>query len=321
MEFEIQDRLRNILKLAHAENWNNASFSLKKAHVCAELSALVYEDVEEYELKRSSRIHLFASDRYRRIVDSGKPRLILSTFEGGGFDDGEVPTRFFSIRGRYAVVSATVFRDVVILAIRGTVASRLWDWKANINSKRHYVDFPYSWQHYGIRSDTHFFHKGFYEAIVPQFHSISDEIKKRVGGPANIVWTGHSLGGAMAAIGHAMSGPRSGFHMGQRWGLDSTSAYAFGMPRYGGSGMTCDFDGPFHIFNARDVVPTVPLRSQGFSDCSREFGITASGLTPIERTDVYGFLGHIPKLLSSIRAHSVEGYADSIAMELKKRRP
>lgn len=94
------------------------------------------------------------------------------------------------------------------------------------------------------------------------------------------------------------------------------------MPRYCGLGAVCCFAGPHHIYKARDLVPTVPLRRMGFADCSREYEITDSGMVALsERTDTFGLAGHIPKLLSSIRAHSIEGYADSVSQAVGLPRP
>lgn len=86
MDSALRNRLKTILDRAFKEDWSDTSFSLMKAHVCAELSAVVYEDVQEYELKKASRIHLFASDEYRRIINSGKPNYILDSLTDGDFD-------------------------------------------------------------------------------------------------------------------------------------------------------------------------------------------------------------------------------------------
>ncbi len=99
-------------------------------------------------------------------------------------------------------------------------------------------------------------------------------------------------------------------------------AYTFGMPRYCGLGGICCFSGPHHIYNKRDLVPTVPLRKMGFVDCCREYEATDTGIVALsERTDTFGVAGHIPKLLSSIKAHSIEGYANSLARALGVSRP
>ena len=127
----------------------------------------------------------------------------------------------------------------------------------------------------------------------------------------------------MAAIGNAISGARNlDTRLVKEFPYNTGGAYTFGMPRYGGLGAICSFDGPYHIYKKRDLVPTVPLRSMGFSDCSREYMLEDSGIVaPTERTDTFGLAGHIPKLITSIRAHSIEGYADSLSKAVNLPRP
>lgn len=323
MDSRLRNRLNEILNRAFQEDWGDESFSLKKAHVCAELSSIVYEDVQEYELKKASRIHLFASDTYRNRIKSSRAVSILNSLEEGNFD-----ARFFVIRGRYALILGTCFRDVVILAVRGTVFRRLWDWKANVDAEKYYIRGSanfHPFESWVAGFDDPFFHRGFFESIVPQFASIADKIKDCMASwsELKIAWTGHSLGGAMAAIGNAFyNSPIARICFPEEMPGSVVGAYTFGMPRYCGLGGICCFAGPHHIYTKRDIVPTVPLRRMGFVDCCREYEITDTGIVaPSERTDMFGAAGHIPRLLSSFKAHSIEGYADFIAKALNVSRP
>lgn len=323
MDDKLRNRLNEIIKLAWQLDWNDESFCPKKAQVCVELSSIVYEDVQEYELKKSSRIHLFASESYRKIVSSGKSNSVFSTLGEINLD-----ARFFVVRGRYALVFGTCFDNVVILSVRGTVFRNLWDWKANVDSRKFHVRAVdnYHLFDYGLVSfDDQFFHKGFFESIVPQFASISDAIKTHANSKNDIkiVWTGHSLGGAMAAIGNAIHHSQSTrVVLAKDLPRHAVSSYTFGMPRYCGLGGVCAFASPYHIYKKDDLIPTVPLRKMGFSDCSREYELTEYGtLEPTERTDTFGLAGHIPKLLSSIKTHSIEGYANSLAKIVGNIRP
>lgn len=323
MDAKLRNRLRTIINLAYQQDWNDASFSLKKAQVCVELSSIVYEDVQEYELKKASRIHLFASDTYRGLIARRTANSILDGLGEAGAD-----ASFFAVRGRYALVLGTILKDVVILAIRGTVFRKLWDWKANIDAEKHHVHisprvYPFDYDH--IELDDQFFHRVFFESVIPQFAPISEHIKQR-NNPTNdlkVVWTGHSLGGAMAAVGYAIHGACNT----RTWSTKeipghATCAYTFGMPRYCGLGSVCNFPGPHHIYRKEDLVPTVPLRKMGFCDSSREYEITDTGSIALtERTDVFGLAGHVPKLLSSIKAHAIEGYADLLARATDIARP
>ena len=324
----LAERIRSILNLARPQDWRDTSFSLEKAQVCAELCAIVYEEIREYEIKKASRIHLFASREFRELLKAGKPNHILPSLAEGG-QDGD---QFFLVPGRYAVILGVKMQNVIFLAIRGTVLLKLWDWKANIDARRLdiHADGKFLHKHNPgalIQEEEMYFHRGFFEGIAPQFPSIIDQIGKlKPSADVSIVWTGHSLGGAMAAIGNAItdldyeySGLRSreGRHQNK-----NVAAYTFGMPRYGSLGAVCYFSNPYHIYDERDLVPTLPLRSMGFVDSAREYVRLRSGMIEsAERTDTLGALGHLLRVRSSLKAHFIEGYADSIASALGGSRP
>jgi len=312
LKIELQTRLESILQLARKQDWEAESFSVEKAQVCAKLSSIVYEDVQEYELKNASRIHLFASDTFRSYVKKGKTNSLLTLLKNVNLE-----AKFFISRGRDAVIFGTIFKNVVILAVRGTVRRNLWDWKTNIDTQKYYVKggilkfYPFYFSSTDL--DDQFFHRGFFESVVPQFASIADAIKQNTKAESidklKIVWTGHSLGGAMAAIGYAMH-KSSQILLADKMPGKAVSAYTFGMPRYCGLGIICNFESPYHIYIKQDIVPTLPLRKMGFTDGCNEYELQESGhLSLSVRTDSFGVAGHIPKLLSSIKAHSIEGYA------------
>jgi Lipase (class 3) len=337
MNKKIRDRINGILTKASQQNWSEKSFSLTKAHVCAELCAIVYEEIKEYELKKASRIHLFASDKFLECVRSGTPNSIMASLTDLTVNDYKA--QFFLLPSRYSVVLGVKLKDVVFLAVRGTTLLKLWDWKANIDSRKFVI------AHRGLNAlrntDMHF-HRGFFEAIVPQLPSISERIDM-LGAPdvRVIVWTGHSLGGAIAAIGNAMTDWDYVYRF-RPWFLDMdhrefkgnwsikeekgenlrSVAYTFGMPRYGSLGVICSFPNPYHIYDRQDLVPTVPLRRMEYADSSNEYVIDGNGkIEAAERTDTFGVIGHLLKFKSSLKAHSIDGYTKSIAESLHIDRP
>ena len=318
MDSSTARRLSSVLRLVRNYNWEDEEFCSNKAQVCAELSSIVYEDVDEYELKNASRIHLFASESFRDLVNKKKVNSLQ-------LNANELEGQFFIYRGAYASVLGVVTGDVVILAVRGTVKTSLWDWKTNIDSRKYRIKrslynvllFGEDTAYYDL--DDMYFHRGFFEAIVPQFESIAKEIKSRsptgVKTGRKLIWCGHSLGGAMAAIGYAISASNL-FKLNPDMTIHSrvVNAYTFGMPRYCGLGATCHFPNPYHIFRKGDIVPTLPMRKMGFSDSRTEYELTDTGeIVSGLRTDAFGVLGHVPKLVRSIQYHSIEGYAELLA--------
>lgn len=318
MNDSLGDRINAIIGDAVKLDWKEQSFSIEKAYVCARLSEIVYEDVKEYELKKASRIHLFQSSKYSSIVKSGKTNDILTSLSQSTEDSimKDYQLQFFIVRNRYAITLATIFRDIVILTVRGTVFSKLWDWKTNVDIRKYRILIPFHYRNSYFRDmylDDTFFHRGFFEAIVPQLTVIIDEVKKRCpSSPTTIIWTGHSLGGAMAAIGNAILNPTF-----QKMCWDDKNsrelggAYTFGMPRYCGLGAICSFCSPYHILKYSDPIPTLPPRCWGFVDSSNEYMITDSGdISSAERSDSFGLISHIRLKLDLIdlHNHSIEGY-------------
>ena len=94
------------------------------------------------------------------------------------------------------------------------------------------------------------------------------------------------------------------------------------MPRCGGLGVVFCRPGPYHIYNPHDVVPIVPTRSMGFADSTREYAVADSGSILLrERTDTFGVHGHMLRVCSGIKAHSIDGYAKALAASVNLPRP
>ena len=90
---------------------------------------------------------------------------------------------------------------------------------------------------------------------------------------AQITFTGHSLGGAMAAILHARL-DETDFHPFRhrpRHRISpATSCYTFGMPRYGDTSAKAVLPQPYHTYNELDAIPTLPPKLLGFADSANE---------------------------------------------------
>jgi hypothetical protein len=313
MDEKLRERINSIMVIANGLDWTQPEFSVKKAQVCAELCALVYNHVRPYELKKASRIHLFASNEFRAIVASGSGNSIQEELLAS-----ELGSTSFILAGRYVIILGVRLSKVLLLTVRGTVMSRLWDWRANVDTRKYYQSFDSN----KIVTDT-YYHWGFLNAIAPQFPSIADKIVETDSTDYNIpiVWTGHSLGGAMAATAHSINKISRQLRATTNH-FYSKYAYTFGMPRYAGLGVIVNTLGPYHLYKRQDLVPTVPLRSMGFSDPTREYVISDDNKIELaERTDTFGLLGHMFKVRSSLAAHAIEGYAQSIADSLGVPRP
>lgn len=313
MDKSITDWINRILAQAQTQDWEHQQFSLEKAQVCAELCALVYNELRPYELKRASRIHLFASEQFRRLQQAGQVRHILPSINENNREASAIV-----VANRYAITLVIKMGTVIFIAIRGTIFSKLWDWKFNVDTRKYYVPQ----RGYVSKCKNVFFHRGFFEAIAPQLRAIGHALSQldRKEETRTVVLTGHSLGGAMAAVAKAFGidiplGGAAFRHMG------NCNAYTFGMPRYASAGAVFEYDGPYHVLRPQDLVPKLPTRRMGFFDSANEYIVSDKGsIEATERTDIFDAWDHLFSIRASLEAHSIEGYADSIANALGSQR-
>lgn len=119
-----------------------------------------------------------------------------------------------------------------VLVFRGTHDLR--DWLSNLNALP--VDWP----------DGGRVHRGFVEALDQVWESVVVALKETASNAGSILYTGHSLGGALAILAAARRPP--------------SALYTYGAPRVGDTafGLTLQ-QVPFHrLVNDRDLVPSLP---------------------------------------------------------------
>lgn len=290
--------LRNLISTL---DWDSPTFSREKAAVCCAFASLAYENIPEWELKNHKRIKIIPCNAYQEIIKSGGIGNLETTF--ASTDLGKI----FVVNRRYASVVGVVRNDVIFVAIRGTRA--LYDWVINLNVRK-----------CKIGHEREIFHRGFYKAILACMTEIYEEIRKtRNENPVEndddrpIVATGHSLGGAMAAIFQRIYEPYEYYHPRYIHHSSVRSCYTYGMPRYGNMNAV-QRSSPFHIYNEDDIVPTVPPRSLGFENSINEYRLDGVFIENTSRNENWIFRRWIFSLLSArgIKNHSMELYLDRV---------
>jgi predicted lipase len=147
---------------------------------------------------------------------------------------------------------------VIFLGIRGT--EYLYD--HFINAKFRQRDVP------EVGSGARF-HRGFAAVVEEALPELTNRLRRMAKGDTPIYVTGHSLGGAIGAIFHAL------------WKIEAAdrirtrACYTFGMPRYANAAALEQIRRPYHLFNTLDVVPTVPPRWAGYADLTDEIATNA----------------------------------------------
>lgn len=286
------------------DDWGERSFSWEKAYISSVFSQTAYKHIPEYELKNVDRANLIPCSSYRTAFQVGK----IQDFQ---FSSNESDLPLLTFSGTLLVSVVLEVNQIVFISLRGT--QQLYDWFVNLQ-----ISKVKSQLHMGCGGGGYWFHKGFYSAIVRELNKLSDTISERFGRQNNIYTTGHSLGGALAAIlnakvgawrKHRCCGPSQSYG---RFRHDVIGCYTFGMPRYGDLDTVVDLPGPYHVYNKEDIVPTVPPRFLGYEDCLDEFCISGSGEVLQNNRKGNTFIGFIYKLLTKqgIREHDIELYVD-----------
>jgi predicted lipase len=161
---------------------------------------------------------------------------------------------------------------MIIVAIRGT--QKAMDIVVDLRS------YPYNASSGG---ESFRFHKGFYKCLSRSIEKLYNKLQtKLVVFPKTPVYvTGHSLGGAMAAILHALwgitpSGCTSHFSPND---IVTNSAYTFGMPRYGNKKVVTGLANPYHLYNENDIIPSIPPKWLCFRNCNEEYQLDGNTCT------------------------------------------
>jgi predicted lipase len=119
-------------------------------------------------------------------------------------------------------------------------------------------------------------HQGFYNAWLSIKSQVQIGIDEILPGITNVIFTGHSLGAALAAFAVLEVGTGLNFDYGV-----SISVYTFGEPRVGNQQFAGYWDSQisasYRIVNNNDIVPHLPFISLGFWHTTMEYWYTGDG--------------------------------------------
>ena len=298
-EFSISEAWPKIKQV----NWLETDFSLDKSFVCVLFSELAYLRIADFELQDAKRVNVIPCFAHQEAVKSGDVIDFDAVLKSSDFGD------YFAVIRRYAVVIGVRTPNVIFVSIRGT--RYLYDWAVNMNAQK-----------YCISQGEHAacFHRGFFRAISACLEPVSVHLREFL--KANnvpIYVTGHSLGGALAAIMHALWGMTLSAEYVQEGVAEirvrTHSSFTFGMPRYGNIDAIATHRGPYHIYNEKDIVPTVPPRWLGFESCFSEYRTDGVGIETTPNRESLGFAAWLYRLAlgRGVADHAVELYRTRIA--------
>jgi hypothetical protein len=258
------------------------------------ISELCYYHVPEFEIECRKRAKIIPCIKYHDITSARiltKAAIHLPDEDFG---------RFFVAEDRGVIAVGVEVKNILFIGFRGTVF--LYDWWINLRA-------PLVAQVITHNGNTGRFHRGFSEEALRIYVRIQniistwDEIRQNHRlRPNNIVLSGHSLGGAIAAICAPMiSGHGSEKH-----------TFIFGAPRY------CDvtallanpYSFPTQINRKSDKVPSIPPRRMGYVDCPWQYDTSGSPINAKVRSSELNFV-HWRWTLFTAKGfvdHNIENY-------------
>jgi hypothetical protein len=257
--------MRRASQLLATIDWATPNYSAEKAFVTSVFAKIAYLHIPDFEVSHHPLAKIIPCQTYHELIATTNAVDVQALIQQAEFGASFVITR------SYVVIVGAVTSSVVIVALRGTRPFYLSDWKIDLTSGKilTYVNAaPVKW------------HSGFFSTIT----NCLEEIHQRIASLCNphslpIYLVGHSLGGALAAIGHALGG--TAYYSALRYGglfeaNPSHSSFTFGMPRYGNDSVLA-LRTPFHTYNENDLVPGLPPSWLGFATVPTEYCATLDG--------------------------------------------
>jgi hypothetical protein len=295
--YAIEDLRCLIGKLSHSSDLNNPEIR----YLCGLFAELAYYHVPQWEIDGNKRAKHVPCEVYQTIVSRGEEidsRVLLQPFD--------LPP-MFAVANRNVVAVGQLVKRVLFIGFRGTHFS--FDWKINLRSqlvpvsaRLRRLDFL------GSHAPLGRLHVGFLEEAVHIAPRILHAIYNNNLGPIDhVVLTGHSLGGAVAAVSQRFF--RS---------IARTSVCILGAPRYADAAFYwSQFERfPVQIRRPGDIVPTVPPRAFGYVDHPNEF--TTDGkpyLDPASYASLTGGALRWARFLSGrFEPHSIEAYRHELGL-------
>jgi hypothetical protein len=300
------DRFRNCLAMTwdcrRRITWTDSKPTPDKAFVLAVFSKIAYLEVPRYELQHHSIAKIIPCLTYQQIVTKELELDVLQLLAQS--DLGET----FVVSSNGIVAVSIIRPEVIIISLRGTRALYLSDWMTDLRFGQIRVNT--SGGSFGV-------HGGFFETVMEFAERLAIEVQKRVrtySSPPPIYLTGHSLGGAAAAIismldGHVFfSRLRGGYDVSFRLPVHST--YTYGMPRYCSLSRATSNPDPIHTLQLNDVVPSLPPAWLSYAESPQEYAISAGRWLPLGKRPPLGFDAWMSRLggLRGMRSHFIEGY-------------
>lgn len=295
----LRDASRNEVRRVAAPLWLLVNHSLSpddfnslnvtRRAACSIVAHLAYCAIGADERERRNRAKVVPSHVFQELLASEEFDL-AEALASIDFVDVEV------VRTRGFVAVIVPARDLFLIGVRGTQFA--YDWL--INAK--------VWKIADARGER--FHRGFLreaeeltEALRERFYSRFAPRIRRFRDGCTIWLSGHSLGGAIAAIINHLELP-----------LRTEACYTFGSPRISNLAHLESLRPTFATHRQLDIVPHCPPKTLGYANFSHEIAPDGGTYVPAGASEMYSFASWIAQLAVSRfpKNHSMECYRSEV---------
>ncbi|RBP04495.1 lipase family protein [Rossellomorea aquimaris] len=270
----------SIWEAVHKSVWNNNNFSNEKAYVTCLLSELAYKYIPKYEIDKIKRVKIVPCFEYQNIISSGESINFNKLLLALDFRD------YFIIEENKMIIIGIKLKNILFISVRGT--HQLYDWFVNINIRKMKMTFF---------DDENKYHSGFLNEVLKVYNALFLKIEEFSVESTKVIFTGHSLGGALSSILYSLSSCLK----------RETQCFTFGMPRYGDK-ITISSHCPHHILNEFDIVPSLPPKIFGYCNSLSEYLLNNESITPIHIRDKKNLIEWVKRIRQVGKEHSIEQY-------------
>jgi Lipase (class 3) len=267
------------------------SFDLTLAGALALIANLAYCTPDAKECERKNRAKVVPCELYARLLQEG-PVDFIALMESMDFPDVSI------IRTKCFVAIVVPARDLFLVGVRGTQFAYDWFLNVRITKKRNQI---------GDR-----FHSGFYSEAHKLFVLLRQDLANRLqrnrrSTDPRLFLSGHSLGGAIAAILH------------QHDMTPAAGCYTFAAPRICSSRSLDRISQPFALRRELDIVPHLPPKSFGYADFADQKRTNGSPYESVSNLEYYFYLQWLSSLAFTLYLdfHSMEQYVREVIGSVK----
>ena len=257
-------------------DWRSNRREPAKAFALSCFAQLSYMRLSRYDVEGSDRYDFIPSEHLDNLIDTRQSVALEQVFR-----EADLP--FLIVERPFFTYLATLRDDYAIVAVRGTAKAS--EWLTNLNAQK-----------IGAGDAEPDYHPGFMREAWDGMIELRAKL-----GPAldqtHLYFTGHSLGGAIAAL----LAPRMNGH----------TAYVFGSPRFGNARAVTAAE-PYAYVRPDDLVPHLPPSALGYADAASSLEVVGDG-PPVQAAGWPTLQSWLTPGRRFAVQHAVEGYCRHLA--------